>query len=156
MRPRWQCHDLFEAIATDSEEHTFLLPRTQYLIRWRDGFCLQDSTGNLWRPCEHEYLCDLSSVPHPLTLLPCFMPTRYKRSSALHDYVCRHERLEIFDMPAGQWRVIKVPRQAGDLIFRDGLEAEGAWPVTQRLYYGGVRLGAGGDAFKRAIGIRKS
>jgi hypothetical protein len=151
VKPRWQCRDLFEAIVTDHEERTFLLPRTKYLIRWQEGFCLQDSAGDLWRPCEREYLCDLASVPHPLTLLPCFIPTRYQRSAALHDYACRHGRLEVFYMPEGVWRSIRVPRPAADTIFADGLQAEGAWAITRRAYYGGVRLGAGGSAVRRAL-----
>jgi len=155
MRPRWQCRELFEAVVSDREERTFLLPRTEYLIRWQDGFCLQDSAGDLWRPCETEYYCDLASVPHPLTLIPCFIPTRYQRSAALHDYACRHGRLEVFSMPGGAWRTIRVPRPTADLLFYDGLYAEGAWPVTRRLYYGGVRIGAAGDWVKRAIRIAK-
>jgi hypothetical protein len=142
MRPAFLEPGRFEAVVTDREERSFLLPRTEYLIRWDDGFCLRDSAGDYWRPCEKEYRCDLASVPHPLTLLPCFIPTRYQRAAAIHDYACRHGKLATFSPVLAGWKCIEITRATADRIFADGLEAERAWTATRWAYYAGVRLGS--------------
>lgn len=151
MKPRFLEPDRFEAIVTDAEERSFLLPRTRYRIRWDDGFCLRDRSGDCWRPCEHEFLCDLASVPHPLTLLPCFIPTRYQRAAALHDYACRKGKLACYITTLNAWQCIAISRSTADRILADGLDAEGAWSATRWAYYGGVRIGAVGVAIKRVI-----
>lgn len=151
MTPKFLHPDRFEAVVADGEEHTFLLPRTLYVIRWDDGFCLRDRNGECWRPAKREYKCDLSSVPHPFTLLPCFIPTRYKRAAAIHDYACRYGHLEKYDPEPNKWIVVAVPRWKADQLIADGLDAEGAWRVTEWAYYGGVRVGAGLVAIKKFV-----
>lgn len=149
MKPRFLEPGRFEAVVTDSEERSFLLPRTEYLIRWDDGFCLRDSAGDCWRPCEREFRCDLASVPHPLTLLPCFIPTRYQRAAALHDYACRHGKMACYSEGSNSWPCVSITRATADRLLSEGLDAEGAWSATQWAYYGGVRIGAGFTAVKR-------
>ena len=146
MKPVFVHPERIEFELTDRTERSFLFLRHVYRVRVWDGFCLRDSEGWEWRPEDKVFDSDGASVPHPVDwVIPAFDGWRYRRSAAgIHDPACRTGRLE--RRRGGTetaWEIVEVPRWKADWLLREGVEAEGGWWLTQKCYWGGVRVGAG-------------
>jgi hypothetical protein len=149
MKPRFLCHDRFEAVLTNRTERSILLRRHVYAVTVSEGFALQDADGVLWRPVilgggQTSYFSDGATIPYPFAwFVPALDPLRYRLSSmGIHDPACRTGKLQRWTNLADGWQVVDVSRAQADQLLRVGIIAEGGWQITAGAYWCGVRAGA--------------